>query len=90
MKQKQGTRWEHAGAGRELAHGVARLERRFVRLPLEHNIAWFDWFAADVTPDWRVLALAEWQLWGGKRTSSLGECLLLPIPDVQVPWNGRI
>ena len=57
MKQKLGTRWEHAGAGRELAHGVARLERRFVRLPLEHNVAWFDWFAADVTPDWRVLAV---------------------------------
>jgi hypothetical protein len=36
---------------------VTRLEQRFVRLPLEHNVTRVNWLAADVTPDWRVLAV---------------------------------
>jgi hypothetical protein len=50
-------RRDHAGASRELAHWVTRLERRFVRLPLEHNVTRVNWLAADVTPDGRVLAV---------------------------------
>jgi hypothetical protein len=36
---------------------VTRLEQRFVRLPLEHNVTRVNWLAADVTPDGRVLAV---------------------------------